>query len=244
VTKDPPLCDAARFATAVVVVRDPGAPAPLGGYFSQPSAAPVIADQAATIGLSAIGPEAPALRVRIGVLGEVEEDPDDPCKGQQRFFDPTHTLLDGVALDPDPEAPDRWQALHVIDVRDVAADSYMVEAKLTTSDGQEVVFYSDTWLAVYHEAVPPPDPDPDASVGGADTPADVGAGTQDSGPSPEDAGEDDAAGDVPATHPGGGGGGCDGGGAAPTGLALLALGVMLVAGRRRQGDQQQRKPVE
>ncbi|MEC9072884.1 MAG: hypothetical protein VX938_10910, partial [Myxococcota bacterium] len=161
-TNDPPLCTVSAFAPILFVVQHEGDPMPLGGFFAKPFAMSSVADTSALINFEAVGESAPTVSLWAGLVKRVSdvdlmtiENPEDMCPHMLKDFNPTHQLLDGVAMEPDEEkGAGHWALEHSWDTTEVSEESYLLRATLTTEQGESVTVYSGGMFTVYHPEVP------------------------------------------------------------------------------------------
>lgn len=181
-THDPPLCTVSAFAPILVVVQHDGDPMPMGGFFTKPFAMSSVADTSALINFAAVGETAPTVTLWAGVMKRVSdvdlmtiENPEDMCPHMLQDFNPTHQLLDGVALEADEEkGAGHWALEHSWDTTEVSEESYLLRAILTNDQGESTTVYSGGMFTVYHPEVPLGQrAEEDASMGADGTQEDV-----------------------------------------------------------------------
>ncbi len=153
-TDDPPYC-LVTFSRGLVVVRRDGEPAPLGGLFLRPSGVGDVFDAEASLEIQAVAPETPRVTVRAGTIlysagGGPAQDCDALDGGALQQIEWSEEVARDVSLEPDPMQPGHFRGRVRWATASVPAGDYVLEATLSVTGREPVVFYAPGLATVYH----------------------------------------------------------------------------------------------
>jgi len=174
---EPPFCVAVEQAPALIVLRRPGEPPPLGVLVTSPFEESLKVDEYADLTLEAIGPGPLTVTAKVGGIRlDPQLPPGELCGGF--VWQPFQTIAEGLVMAPDPEAgPDRWRLDLRWDTSAMPEGAYLLRVTTSEPGGQRATTYARRWINVERGRLPlslwPPEP---ATPGGADTPPGTPAG--------------------------------------------------------------------